>query len=119
MLHRQCGPQHPNEPYMQRKSPTAPLRYKKGFPKSYRDITLIPDNRYLLYRRRPNTRYRKLNSTIADSGDFNSRIVPYNLFLSLYFQAHINVKICNTVAAIRYVYKYIFKGHDLFYATVE
>jgi hypothetical protein len=46
-------------------------------------------------------------------------VVPYNLFLSLFFEAHVNVEIYNTVGAIRYIYKYIFKDHDLFYATVK
>ena len=104
---------------MQRKSPTAPLRCEKGFPKPYYDTTLIPENGYPLYRRRPNTRYRQPDGTITDSGDLNTRVVPYTPFLSLYFQAHINVEICNTVAAIRYVCKYIFKGQDLFCGTVE
>jgi hypothetical protein len=46
-------------------------------------------------------------------------VVPYNLFLSLYFEAYINVEIYNTISAIKYVYKYVLKGHDLFYATLE
>jgi hypothetical protein len=56
---------------------------------------------------------------VVDSRDLNTRVVLYNLFLSLYFEAYINVEIYNTVAAIRYIYKYIFKGYDLFYATVK
>ena len=119
MLHRQCGPQHPNQPCMQKRDPHQPAKCDKGFPKPYREVTTVPDNGYPLYRRRRNTSYRQRDGTVVDSGDLNTRVVPYNPFLSLYFEAHINVEICNTVAAIRYVCKYIFKGHDLFCATVE
>ena len=31
--------------------------------------------------------------------------MPYNKRLSQYFQAHINVKICSSVRAIKYIYK--------------
>jgi hypothetical protein len=119
ILHREYRPQYPNEPYMQKRDSHQPAKCDKGFPKPYREVTTVPDNGYPLYRRRRNTPYRQRDGTIVDSGDLNARVVPYNLFLSLYFEAHINVEIYNSVTAIRYIYKYIFKGHDLFCATVE
>lgn len=38
--------------------------------------------------------------------------MPYNAFLSKTFDAHINVEMCHTVTAIKYLCKYFMKGHD-------
>ncbi|GBO10248.1 hypothetical protein AVEN_84490-1 [Araneus ventricosus] len=42
----------------------------------------------------------------------NRYIVPYNPFLLIYFQAYINVEICSCVKSVKYLHKYIYKGHD-------
>jgi hypothetical protein len=39
-------------------------------------------------------------------------VVPYNPYLSLLFNCHINVEVCTSVAAVKYLYKYVYKGHD-------
>ena len=39
-------------------------------------------------------------------------VVPYNSWLSKKYQAHINVEACMSVKAVKYLYKYICKGHD-------
>ncbi|KAH9540622.1 hypothetical protein CY35_14G015100 [Sphagnum magellanicum] len=39
-------------------------------------------------------------------------VMPYNPYLSLLFNCHINVEVCTSVAAIKYLYKYVYKGHD-------
>ena len=39
-------------------------------------------------------------------------IVSYNPYLSLRYQAHINVEVCASVKAIKYIHKYIYKGSD-------
>jgi hypothetical protein len=38
--------------------------------------------------------------------------MPYNLCLIRRYKAHINVEICTTVQAIKYIYKYVYKGRD-------
>jgi hypothetical protein len=38
--------------------------------------------------------------------------VPYNLYLIRRYKAHINVEVCTTVQAIKYIYKYVYKGRD-------
>jgi hypothetical protein len=43
--------------------------------------------------------------------------VPYNPCLIRRYKAHINVEICTTVQAIKYIYKYVYKGRDK--ATLE
>ena len=42
----------------------------------------------------------------------NRWVVPYNPYLLLKFNAHINVEICSTVSAVKYLYEYVYKGHD-------
>jgi hypothetical protein len=45
--------------------------------------------------------------------------VPYNRFLTLLFECHINIEILVNSTAIKYLYKYITKGHDMSYMKVE
>jgi hypothetical protein len=42
----------------------------------------------------------------------NRWVVPHNIGLITKYNAHINVEICNSILAIKYLYKYIYKGHD-------
>ena len=42
----------------------------------------------------------------------NSWVVPYNPFLLLKYNCHINVESCNSLKAIKYLFKYLFKGSD-------
>ena len=51
----------------------------------------------------------------------NRWVVPYNAYLLAKFDCHINVEICSTIKAVKYLYKCIYKGHDrvAFYVTPE
>ena len=42
----------------------------------------------------------------------NTWVVPYNPYLLLKYNAHINVELCSTVKSVKYLNKYIFKGYD-------
>ncbi|XP_028649272.2 uncharacterized protein LOC114645606 [Erpetoichthys calabaricus] len=42
----------------------------------------------------------------------NHWIVPYNLWLSQKFNAHINVEVSVSIQCIKYLYKYVYKGHN-------
>ncbi|XP_019263881.1 PREDICTED: uncharacterized protein LOC109241578 [Nicotiana attenuata] len=42
----------------------------------------------------------------------NQWVVPYNPYLLTRYNCHINVESCFGVKAIKYLYKYIYKGHD-------
>ena len=42
----------------------------------------------------------------------NSWIVPYNPYLALRYDAHINVEVCASVTSTKYLYKYCTKGSD-------
>jgi hypothetical protein len=38
--------------------------------------------------------------------------VPYNPYLLYLFNCHINVEACGSIKADKYLFKYIYKGHD-------
>src|SRR5271154_5820754 len=80
----------------------------KGFPKEFRDHTQFGENGYPEYAG-PN------NGATVTKGDKtydNRHVVPYNPYLSAKFNCHINVEICASVEAVKYIHKYIYKGHD-------
>jgi hypothetical protein len=47
----------------------------------------------------------------------NCWVVPHNVYLSTKYDAHINVEVCNNIRAVKYLFKYVYKGHDR--ATVQ
>jgi len=47
----------------------------------------------------------------------NRWVVLHNVYLSTKYDAHINVEVCNNICAVKYLFKYVYKGHD--HATVE
>jgi hypothetical protein len=42
----------------------------------------------------------------------NGWVVPYNPYLVLKYNAHINVELCSTIKSVKYLYKYVYKGYD-------
>jgi hypothetical protein len=48
----------------------------------------------------------------------NRWVVPYNPYLTMRYQCHINVEVCNSITAVKYLYKYVYKGHDRALAMV-
>ncbi len=39
-------------------------------------------------------------------------MVPHNVYLSTKYDAHINVEVYNNIRAVKYLFKYVYKGHD-------
>ena len=78
------------------------------FPKLFSNFTTTTKDSYPSYRRRANITHTAGVPTKLD----NRWVVPYNPYLLLKFNAHINVEICTTVLAIKYLSKYVYKGHD-------
>lgn len=82
----------------------------KNFPKKLRDETTFDANRNCHMRR------RNLNPLQAENGRwvYQAFIVPYCAFLTLMFDAHINCEVvADSQRAIKYLFKYIFKGYDV------
>lgn len=48
----------------------------------------------------------------------NRWVVPYNPTLLRMYDCHINVEVCSSIKAVKYIYKYIHKGHDRASVTV-
>ena len=111
-IHKPCGRAiNPNRPCMEGEGNQK--HCTKGFPKSFSNRTIVREDAYPEYRRRPpdqGGRTHKINDKeiVID----NSWVVPYSPMLSLKYDCHINVEIVHTVAAVKYLYKYITKGND-------
>ncbi|GJW14972.1 helicase, partial [Tanacetum coccineum] len=80
----------------------------KHFPKSFLAESVIDEDGYAFYRRRNNKVTVKKGKFVYD----NKHVVPYNRYLLLKYQAHINVEWCNRSKAIKYLFKYLNKGPD-------
>jgi hypothetical protein len=87
----------------------------KYFPKKNQEVTIVDRDGYLIYRR------RSVGFTIVkDHVTMDNRhVVPYNTFLLLKYQAHINMEWCNQCTSIKYLFKYINKGYDRITAAVS
>ncbi len=113
MLHGPCGQINPNATCMQNEQNMC----SKRFPKDFVAETTNEQNRFPYYRRRNDGRIIEKrcrngeNNWITHAFD-NRNVVPYNRYLLLKYNAHINVELCSSIRAIKYLYKYIYKGHD-------
>jgi hypothetical protein len=90
-------------------------RCRFRYPKDFRDETILQEGAYPEYRRRDNGRKIVKGSLSYD----NRNVVPYNRDLSLMMNCHVNVEVAVGIQAIKYLYKYICKGHDRSYLALE
>jgi hypothetical protein len=65
-------------------------------------------NEYPIYRRRDTGNTVVVHGIELD----NHWVVPHNVYLSTKYDAHINVEVCNNIHAVKYLFKYVYKGHD-------
>jgi len=88
----------------------------KHFPKSFHEETTMDENGYPQYRRRDtNISYEKSEGFVVD----NRFVVPYCPILLTIFNCHINVEIVSSIKSVKYLYKYIYKGHDTASVIIE
>ncbi|KAI7933645.1 hypothetical protein MJO28_017542 [Puccinia striiformis f. sp. tritici] len=79
-----------------------------NFPKPFVQETRLTDDAYPEYRRRDDGR-----SFVKSGNTFhNGHVVPYNKFLLLRYDCHINLEIPYSIRAMKYLFKYICKGVD-------
>ena len=110
MVHGPCGAFNDKCPCMKEG------RCTKRYPRNLHPETISGNDGYPEYRRRSiedgglcfSSTIRGIKITID-----NRWIVPYSPLLSKTFKAHINVEYCHSVKAIKYIFKYITKGHDM------
>ena len=107
MMHGPCGNINPDCPCM------INLKCSKHFPKEFSNTTTLGQNAsYPDYRRRDDNRVVEKRGKYGKTFLDNRSVVPYNPYLSQKYNCHINVESCHNVKAVKYLYKYIYKGHD-------
>ncbi|UYV73090.1 hypothetical protein LAZ67_10001791, partial [Cordylochernes scorpioides] len=83
---------------------------KKEFPKYFLEETIANLNGYPKYQRRNTGKSFKIeNKNISVD---NRWVVPYSPFLLKKYDCHINVQVCTSIKSVKYIFKYILKGHD-------
>jgi hypothetical protein len=112
-LHGPCGDINPDSPCMEASNGRA--NCTKQFPKEFKNVTTCPVDSYPIYRRRDPEHGGERASVTRGSQEWNTDnrwVVPYNPYLTLKYQCHINVECVNTVQTVKYLYKYLHKGPD-------
>lgn len=91
-------------------SETADGRCRFHFPKSYQDTTFFDENElWPKCRRRCGAEYEHdLNGRTITS----QWIATYNPYLLIKYNCHLNVEIVSSIEAVKYLYKYLYKGPD-------
>ncbi len=102
MMHGPCGGAKPGAVCMKNGE------CSKKYPRPFQEETMDSRNGYPVYRRRENGRTFTKEGIVLD----NSHVIPYNPWLSEKYACHINVEVCTSVAAVKYLYKYVYKGVD-------
>lgn len=102
MMHGPCGEKN------KRNSCMVDEKCKYHYPRPYCESTVQGKDGYPIYRRRNNGRKVEVRKAQLN----NQWVVPYNPYLLSRYNCHINVEICSGVTAVKYLYKYIYKGHD-------
>jgi hypothetical protein len=102
MIHGPCGSENLFSPCM------VNGECSKGFPKEFLQQTEGNVNGFPKYQRRRNSSTLKVRGKAVD----NRWVVPYNPFLSCKYNCHINVEVCASVKSVKYLFKYVYKGHD-------
>jgi hypothetical protein len=116
MLHGPCGAGYnPDSPCMKDGA------CSKHFPKPFQPATVVGDDSYPTYARPDNdvtvTRRHPHGGPGATVQLGNQWVVPYNPAFLLKYDCHINVEVCSSIKAIKYMHKYVYKGHDRAHAA--
>lgn len=80
----------------------------KNFPKFFQDETLVNVDGSPRYKRTKNGAPTETGGKTID----NSWVVPYNPNFSLKYNCHINNESCASVKCVKYLFKYVYNGHD-------
>lgn len=107
MIHGPCG--YENQLCVCMKNGNCSKRY----PKPFRSTTVQKENSYPECRRRAPEDGGQISMISRKGKEYkvdNQWVVPYNAYLLMRYKAHINVEICNSIKAVKYLHKYIYKG---------
>ncbi|ONM53414.1 hypothetical protein ZEAMMB73_Zm00001d019617 [Zea mays] len=103
MMHGPCGLLNPKCPCTKGRASC-----KNHYPRAFSNATSQGKDSYPIYRRRDDGRKETVRGCELD----NRWVVPYNPYLLWLFNCHINVEACGSIKAVKYLFKYIYKGHD-------
>ncbi|XP_024974774.1 uncharacterized protein LOC112512875 [Cynara cardunculus var. scolymus] len=103
-MHDPCGHLRLSSPCMQGE----PKKCRFNYPKQFNDKMMQDEDSYPLYRRRNSGINVNVRGNILD----NRWVVPYNPKLLMMFNCHINVEACSSIISMKYVFKYVYKGHN-------
>ena len=108
MVHGPCGADYPHAKCMVNGA------CGKRYPKDFLETTQFGEDGYPQYARPNNGR-----EFVGHAGYIytNRDVVPHNPYLSAKYDCHINVEVCASIKAVKYIHKYIYKGPDM--ATVR
>ncbi|XP_074278501.1 uncharacterized protein LOC141602089 [Silene latifolia] len=106
MMHGPCGHLDPERQCMQHKSSKGRCKY--AYPKQFAVSTTNSSDGYPVYRRRKIGDSAKIRGEQLD----NHWVIPYNPYLLDLFDCHLNVEVFSTIQAVKYLYKYVYRGHD-------
>ena len=108
MMHGPCGDLNPSCPCMQNG------QCSKKFPKDFCDETdLNIRGGYTKVCRPDNGVTVNVRGSVLD----NRWVVPYCPYFLRKYRCHINVESCHSIGSVKYIYKYVYKGHDC--ASIE
>ena len=102
MVHTPCGNQNPSAPCMVNGS------CSKSFPKAFRAETTVTEDSYARTRRRDTGQVLEVQGRQVN----NQWVVCHSPYLIWKYRCHINVESIASVKAVKYIYKYVYKGHD-------
>lgn len=106
MIHGPCGHYNEKSPCMAEVNGT--LQCTKNFAKDYSEVTNMNVDGYPKYKRIKGGHTVNVRNFDLD----NSWVVSYNPYLSRKYNAHINVEVCSSVKSVKYIFKYVYEGHD-------
>lgn len=106
MIHGPCGDMNKASPCMDAGHCT------KDYPKPFAEETLAVLGDFPLYRRRDDGKTFTIQKKDGPLTVDNRWVVPYNPFLCAKYDAHINVEIVASLASVKYLFSYVYKGHD-------
>ena len=114
MVHTHCLARNGSALCIQEQDPFSVLTCRKGYPRPFQAESIINEDGSPRYRGRDRGQsyilsVKRCGEDIRAIID-NCRVVPYSLYLSLPYKAHINVEVCVSVKAVKYIHKYIYQG---------
>uniref|UniRef100_A0A0C9RGQ0 ClpX_0 protein n=2 Tax=Fopius arisanus TaxID=64838 RepID=A0A0C9RGQ0_9HYME len=88
----------------------------KHFPKQFQSETIISEDGYPSYKRENTEKYyNRPHGYVVD----NRFVVPYSPILLRKFNCHCNVELVSSSKSVKYLFQYIYKGHDTATITIQ